>query len=309
MSFLTERHIEDFNNLIGYDTFIFLDEYYEFFQDDYPKIVSFFSGNLDSLGEEVLRNYDNLVKSNEKILEAIRDRNKFLTAYVHWELVEHFDNLRENLKDVRVLWKYLRSSKTSFNYKNTLDFDHVLGKNETIEDLSSSVNGEDNYQNQWQDIALRNDLSELDYTTEGGEKVILSINLNTTVYPITSILDSPIGKNILGRDVSKEMRFVDNNILVLGYDDTYYQSVDTMLSLKKGQVPEFRFLGRDVLVGSNLRTFGVAVLTRQLQQIFSTDDSVNNIRINKISLEGSVVYIELLVESNFKNIVKQQLNL
>lgn len=309
MAAITERHISDFNVLIGYNMFKFLDEHFEFYQDDFPRIVAFFDGTAESLSEEVTRNYELLSKKAEVIAGIIRDRKNVLTAYVHWEIVDYFEDIRSNLKTVPVLWKYFRSNRTNFDWKNTYEFGHITAKNQTLEGLAAGIEGDIDYHNSWHEIALRNNLMEVDYDLEGGKNVILSLNLETRLFSVTSVLDSALGKKILGKDVKKEMEFDDNDVVILGYDETYQQSVDTMVGLAKGNSPEFRFLGRDVLVGGNVKTFGVASLTRQFQQVFSTDDSISTVKIGNISIQGSDVSISLFIESRAGNIVNQEIQI
>ena len=310
MEFLTERHITDLSDIIRINVLQYLDRWYLFMQDDYPVILQYFNGSRERLDEEITIELSELTEQLDLIIQQSRLRSSQLTTFVMWDLVEYLDDIYQELVLIPSIWKFLRSAKTNFNYTNSFEFSHHMVTRETIEDVSSDLLGGANYQNNWQDIAIRNNLLEEDYNNDGGQKLILTLPLNSVnLVSINSIVDSPQGLKVLGLDIQKEIEIIDNDLVVLSYEETYRQSAGILFLVMKGEIPEFRFMGRDVLVGKNVKSFGTTAIARQLQQTFATDDSMTNLQLLELTLKGSDVFLRAQVQSRLNTVASEQLQI
>lgn len=301
--------ISDFSKKIRYrGVGVYLDSYYEFYRDNYPNIVNFFSATVNKISITNFTKLLAIINESKVINDKIIAAKSKLTNYKDWEVVEYFDDLAQALILITQTSKFLRSSVTNFNFDNTIEFDYVAKQKQTIENVSNRVLKSSNFDNEWVDIALRNNLSELDYTVNGGEVLILSINKGSTNIFIKSVVDNIIGEKVYGLDIDRRMNFSNDDITVLSYKDTVRQSVDILSSIKKGDVPEFLTLGISNFVGGNVAILGFSSISRQLNEVFSSDDTLSGFKIVEakivdgdfsINFEVST-YLDLIVQNNVK---------
>jgi hypothetical protein len=69
--------------------------------------------------------------------------------------------------------------------------------------------------------------------------------------------------------------------------------------MKQGDNPEFPNMGRSagLCVGSNINAFEYGLLIKQLDQTFSTDDSITNFKVTNFMYDGTDLLIEYKVDS------------
>lgn len=306
---LTQDILDDFSVKLKTNVFLFLDDHYLFYRDIYPRIISFFSGDLISLEKQDIDTLLSLTKRSALISEKIFYNKQSFNKMIEWELVDYFEDIRQKLILIPRLYKFLKSSKTSFNYSSNSEFDYTTSKNESLEKISSELNSNQDYQNDWQDIAIRNDLSELDYDLDGGFDINLSIPLQSSVVKVDSILDSPQGQKILGLDIQDKIEFNDNDLVVLTYNKTFEQSVKILSTVVKNSVPEFIDLGRDSVVGSNVKSFALNSIIRQMVETFSTDDSMVNFKVETAFVDGDNVFLEFTVQNRLDDIISNKIRI
>jgi len=134
------------------------------------------------------------------------------------------------------------------------EFDFTLKQNQTIENLIQDI-GSSNRDQDWINLALRNDLKEEDYTPEGG--VVLKATFqNNAKIEILSVLDNIQGTNVYGKDIYRRFIFEDNDLLSLSPENTIHQAFDINIELRRGDNPEFANDGlqSSLIVGSNLNS-------------------------------------------------------
>ena len=122
---------------------------------------------------------------------------------------------------------------------------------------------------------------------------------------IESVVDNIVGEKILGKDILYKTTFENDDLLVLSYKDTFFQSVNILMKLKKGDNPEFYDLGlqKNVAVGSNINSISYPVLLRQISEAFQTDDTIKSQEITGFRKEQDAIFIDMEIESKMSTIV------
>lgn len=277
MSFkINTQYAEYFSDKIGYNVTNYLDNWYFWHTNNFPKLVGFYSGRLEEIEVDNFLNSTNLVKESEIITNNVIINKHLLLNLLDWDIFEYLENLKVELWVLSRMDKFLRSTKTNNSYSNSFDFNKTLKPGQTLEHLAFETLNSNNYNNDWTEIALRNDLNEKSYDETGGNSLILSINLNTRTVKINSVVDSIFGERVFGLDLDKNLSFDNDDLKVLSYKGTIFQSVSILSELIKGDVPEFLDLGRSGNVGKNLKQFAINNISRELAEVFSSDDTLTN---------------------------------
>lgn len=284
----------------------FLYDYYEFFQTSYPVIYSFYTGDITEVNSSHIQKLNNLIKEYEDIETQIINRSGAFDNVLDSEIIEQLSSYQIELLMITKLNKFLRSNITNPAYSKLYEFKSGL-KQATIEELSATVLGSSDYQNDWAAIAEKNDLQEFEYESEGGNELLVSVQLASKLSPITSIIDVITGDTVLGKDVKKQLTWKDDDIETLGYQETFQQSVEILLNLTLGDIPEFRNLGRSVMPGSSMKMFTFSPLLRQITKVFSTDDSILKFNVSKISIVDADITFEVEVYSRLEEIANKKI--
>jgi hypothetical protein len=284
----------------------FLFDYFDFFKSSYPVIYAFYTGNILEINSTHIQRLGDLITAYEDIETQIISRSGVFTSVLDSEIIEQLSSYQVELMVIKKLNKFLRSNITNPAYSKFYEFDSVL-KQATIEELSAQVLGSDNYQNDWAGIAEKNDLQEFEYEPEGGNNLLVSVQLASKITPINSIIDVITGQTVLGKDIDKILTWENDDLKTLGYEDTFKQSVEILLGLKQGDIPEFRDLGRNVYPGSSMKLFAFSPLLRQLTQVFSSDDSIQRFNVSKIKVMDADITFEVEVYSRLEEIINKQI--
>lgn len=285
------------SNANNIELFALLKEYYSFLRTSFANLVNYYLGNRNSLDYDDIEKLNKLKSDFGRLLGFMRNSNQFSSFY-DWEMFDLITDMNDNLYVIDNLGKFLKSSSKSARVSSSYTFASTKGKGKTLERVSFDKLENDNYDNEWVDIARDNDLSERDYDINESKLITLRVELNSTgASTLTNFVDNPDGENILGKDLNRLFTFVDNDVEVLGYKETFYQSVDILTNLQKFQVPEFITLGRGKFVGDNANSFGYSTLVRQLSETYSSDDSISSFSVKDMYLDGTDLIMEIIVES------------
>lgn len=284
----------------------FLLGYYEFFQTSYPQIYAFYTGNAVDINSYHIQRLDELISAYQSIETQIISRAGVFSSVLDSEIIEQLSSYQVELMVVKKLNKFLRSNISNSTYSKLYEFDSVL-KQATVEELSAQILGSNDYTNDWTEIAEKNDLQEFEYDPSGGNNLLVSVQLSSKISPITSIVDVISGQTVLGRDIDRFFAWKDDDIKTLGYEETFKQSVEILIGLVQGGIPEFRELGRNVYPGSSMKLFAFSPMLRQLNQVFSSDDSIQRFNVSKIKVVDADITFEVEVYSRLEEIVNKQI--
>ena len=277
----------EFGLKISFDVTSLLKRFFDFNKQNLPQIISFFSGYVDEISIENFSNLEALKQDFIQLNNQIELQSYLFDNVYEVELVEYLGDLEVEIGYFDKIDKFLRSNFTLNNsYKSSVSFQTTL-KRETVENLVRRVIGETQPQDAWVDTAKRNDLTELDYTVEGGNNLILEQDVVVNSGQIRSVIDNLIGERVLGKDLERVIDFLEDDFVVLPYESTFKQSVEILLEITKGDLPEFPNLGRGNFVGKNMFQLSWSTFIRQATIAFSTDDTVKKFSVKSIEKNGN----------------------
>lgn len=297
--------LEEFKQITRYDIRNYFEELASFLEKNQPRIISYYKGETTLIHTESFNKLNRLLKETGKILELIEYNQKLLNNYKWWLFVAQIEDSQNTLETINKAPKWLRSVASNVNFVTNPEVTLVLKQGETLEQLSRRRLSFDDWDNEWNDVAVRNNLREEDYTPEGG--VFLKVSFRNAFSPeVTSIVDTLEGDNIYGKDILKKTTFEDNDLKVLQPIDTFYQAVEILINLKKEDNPEFPQQGYNekLVVGSNVNFLNFPALIRQLTETFRTDDTITSITVLDFKRDQDAVFIEYQVEGRLGDIQK-----
>jgi len=228
-----------FEQATGYSAEYLLNRYIDFRSTYYPNIVSFYSGisaspDLDSFVqmEEII------VEMNEVTEKFIQNRENFVN-YSDWNLLEFFEEIKLKMAQTENISKFLRSSIGEGKFDRFVEGKAPLKENQTLENVADIALNSTDPNNDWINVALRNRLAEEDYSLDGGKMLSIVFNINRGTTDILTVVDNPQGDRIYGKDLYKVLTYEDDDLKVLEPYDTLFQSAEILVSLKRGDNPEF----------------------------------------------------------------------
>ena len=138
-----------------------------------------------------------------------------LTYLGYWEVLEKFTDIQTSLYTFDNMNKWMKSSRLN-RFDSGTHIVRQLRQGETMELLSEDV-GYSNSQEDWVTLAINNQLIEEEYTPEGG-KIISVVFQNNSNFAIDNIIDSLVGKNVLGKDINRKIAFIDDDMETVEYE-------------------------------------------------------------------------------------------
>lgn len=300
-----------FSKFIRYNVETFIDLYSIFVDNHQKNIQNYFEIPNYQPNADSFDFLSKMIFEYKKMSDLIKINRKRFTKLDDWELLDFLDDIGVSLDTINQTSKYVRSNKTPNSWRSTsISYNHLLEQHETIEDITVSELGSNNPNNDWINVALANNLLETDYGVDGGVNVeVVKSKTFGSKFTLNSVVDNLIGEKLYGIDISKKFSFQDNDLYVLSYKNTFLQSVGILIVLEKGDIPEFRNLGRSTgFIGSNLNAFDYKTLIRDLNAVFNTDDTIANFNVNDFKVSQADLFVEYSVNSfyniNYKGLSK-----
>lgn len=301
---MLENTIEIFQNKTNFPLADFLVEANSFFSNEFNDIVNFYSGNKNTLDRSQIKKLNSLSEKAIYLQRIFRDnKNKFNTVDF-WELLDIIEDIKVKLSTSQNMSKYLRSTiNNSVDKKNGFVFDTILENQETLEDINLKKL-KNTYEEDWFDIALENDLKEIDWDISGGKELKLRKKIFQSDL-VTSMIDNTVGEKIYGRDIKKKLTFEDDDLKSLDYKETVNQTVEILASLNKGDIPEYREIGIPIGLykGSNFSRLNYSSIVRELNKNFSTDDLFSNFNILEMEYKEGDLYIKYEVNTKYELVI------
>ncbi len=305
-----EDILDEFKRLTRKDIRDFLKKSADFFTGDYNLIVQYFSGDVKDVTSTPFMNFELLKEQKNIMFEAFHRHSRSMKDSRWWDLLEMLEEIDSRLSTLDNINRWSRSSVTSTSYSPNVQLQHTLGQNETLERVAREVLGSSDPEDSWVDIAISNDLEEEDYTPAGGNDLRLeigrSINLGIQLNSVVDFLD---GKTVYGKDIYRRLQFVqdidgNDDLQVLGYDDTMLQSVDILAGLNKNDNPDYPQLGlqKTIAVGSTRAMMNFPVIVRQMKETFASDDSLKEFNVNLISIDQDNLSLDYQVKTRLNEI-------
>ena len=301
--------LEEFKKITSKDIDSFLRKCISFFKKEYLTIAAYYNGDLKEIESSNFTTFQLLKEECSEMLIAFQNNSRYFNNIKWWELLEYIEAVSSRFDTLNSIHKWSRSSLGKNSYSANLSVQYVSKQNQTLEKVSTDVLGLS--EAEWYDIAIDNDLAEEDYSLEGGQDLRLKASQNIQKIEINSVVDVMVGKSIYGKDIKRQMQIVDNDIVTLDYDETILQSVDILISLKKGDNPMFPSMGLQsaVVIGSNRATLNFPIIARQLGEVFSSDDSLKNFSLKELKVEEDNLLIDYEVQTRLNETFDGQVSI
>jgi len=300
-----ETTISDFVKITGYDIYSLIDYYVAFIEVDSRKIIDYYAGNFRVADSVAFSKLDILLTEAKKVEEIFYLNRESFINIADWNLLDKIEDIIKSLEIIKKSSKFLRSPITNLNYNEGIQSEYGLKQNETLETISRLTLQNSDFDNNWVDLAVKNDLTEEEYSNKGG--VLLKIVFDKT-YPINyleSVVDNLEGEKMYGKDLDRTITFVDDDLKVLTYKETIQQACDILCNLNKGDVPEFPDDGisSSIIVGSNLKAIAFPVIFRQYYSLFSKDDTFSSFSITNVGFYQDAVFIEAEIRTVYGDLL------
>jgi len=286
---------DDFLEITGFNAKAFIQRGYDFLTMSLPAMQTRYMSGQDI--SKYFKEIDNWVDEYREFCQNFRQYNSQFRNSMYWDLIDKVDSIYSIMLISKKFNKFLRVVGTGDGVSNL----RILKENQDLESLGEQTG------NRWENIALDNDLIEEDYSSAGGNNLIVPLKFFFNSEDIESIVAVPQGDEIYGRDILSEFKFDSSDIFVLGPKGTLFQTVDILLNLVKGSIPLRRSLGvnKQDFSGS-LVGFSYPTIMRQISESFKSDDSFVSLGLGKIEGVGDTVSMEFIVETRLGETIRAQ---
>jgi hypothetical protein len=209
--------LDKFKKVTNYNLQTYFVDYNKFLTSELNHIVAYYNGT-SSVNKTAFKTLNELYRESLKIESIISSLNSGLSNTIDfWDLIEELSNMNTSLESILNLAKWMRSSYV-FGYDNQSKFKYILKQHQTLENVSFDL-GSDDSNEDWVEMAVSNNISEIDYNKQGGNLLNLSKKDNQEIN-ITTVVDVMVGDNILGKDLPTKIEITSDGIISLGTNDT-----------------------------------------------------------------------------------------
>lgn len=302
---MAPQDIIEFDRVIGTDVVSYAIDVNIFESESLPKISAFFKGSGEFLDSIHVTRLNDLIEAGRVISRKLNQSSHLLQTLMMQDIASMIEDLILNIEYYSRIDKFSRATTRLPSTQKGVIVNHTISRG-TLEEVSREQLGSNDFDNDWINIAKYNDLYEVDYDYNGGERIDI-------VYPISSVrgannavLDYMFRENLLGKDISKSIEFLGDDFVVLSPERTFVQSVEILSGLERGDIPEFPRLGRSPFIGQEAAVFAYASIVRQLRQVFVSDATVSSLQVNGYNIENGDVNLLFSVTNIRDDIAVQQ---
>jgi hypothetical protein len=298
--------VNEFEAITQFPLIAYLQAFDRFIKKDVTNIISYYSGNINSLDNNSFSNLKDLISETQKIFDVFTLNKSVFSNYRWWLFIADIELYENALMMVDNSSKWLRSTISNGNFNPNPEIDIPFSQGQTLESIERNTLGSQDWDNTWPNLAIKNDLREEDYTSEAGFLIKANFDYILNNFKINSIVDNPVGDNVLGKDIASTLIYdvINNDLTVLSPEDTFTQNVTILINLRKGDNPEFPTQGINpkLVVGSNVNSLNYPILFRQLSALFRGDDTIKSFTLISINRISDSVSISFNVESRIGDI-------
>ena len=297
--------VERFNKLTGYNISAFLTSYTDFVNNYYSYIVSYYKG--EDIDEKAFNTYDELVVEAEAISGLLDFYSYQFDNAEYWELIDMFSNIQISLDTIKNLSRWMRSSRLD-RFSSTVKVEYIKKQFESIENISKKA-GNINFDDDWTDIAISNDLNEEAYTSDGGNIISISFSNNLT-FDLKNIVDTLSTTNLYGKDIQKRFEISSGDIKTLEGVDSLTQTFETIFSTFKGSIPEFPEDGvSSESIGSNVNVINYPSMFRNILNMFQKDDRFSVVSLIDLYRSEDNVFMKIQAKTKIGDILLNEIPL
>lgn len=299
--------MEIFKDITGYDIKSYFEDFVLLCNTYYPNIVGYYMGqNIDV--RDSFGRLDALLKQSEAIEPLFYLKASGFNTLDSWELLDVFTDCQTKLWTINNSSRWLRSAILG-RYGNNVVLERVLKTRETFEDVASEL-GLDDPQDSWFNIAKNNYVEEEDYTAnDGGGMFKINIRQSGN-FDIPNIVDNLSTEKILGKDISVDFGFVNNDLLTVEFNDAIRQAFNTILSSLKGSIPEFPEYGfPNDMIGSSMNAIQYPTIFKHLLNMFQRDARWIEVNLIDLYAKDDNIFVKLSARTVTNNYLETNIQL
>jgi hypothetical protein len=301
-----------FKKITNFDIEKLFSDFVNFVNQDANNVINYYNLTADINVDSFNKLFD-LIKRSKRCIEVITIHKKIFTDYKYWNILIQTEDILNKLKTIENIGFYLRSPITKNDLRaNGIERDFILRT--TLENISLRDLQNEDFDNNWFEIAKYNDLNEEKYYA--GQKKILQyvVKTNLSKKYLDSVLGILRGEALYGVDLDKKLTFVTNatdgttDLKVLSPKETANQSVDIYLNLSRGDNPEFPDDGiqKELFIGTDMAGLKIPILFRQLTNIFTKDDTFSSFSIINAKIEGDGLFVDFQIDTFYNLQIKEK---
>jgi len=295
------------------------ERYVSFINNDKDKIIYYYSGKNKVADSIAFNNLTILLNDVEICLSFFRHYSSNFGNFVYWNLLEQIESIQQTLTSISNAPKFLRSNIYKGQFFLNKEQYLSLNYGGTLEKLQSKELFDLNFDNNWVQLAQNNKLTEEDYSSAGGIVLRATFPINRTQPILNSVLGSNTvfedsgltfqeyqQKQLYGIDLKRKFTFKNDDIEVLTPKDTIIQSIEILLNIKTGSVPQYlnEGISDKLYVGSNIGSVAFPSIFRQFSDIFSSDDTIDKIELTDTYLEQDSLFLEFQITTTLNEVIK-----
>ena len=284
----------NFQNITKFDLRQYFIDYRDFLTNDFPDVSNYYAGKTETIDAAKIKRLKDLITRSRNLLQQF---STFATKFSNvgfWELQQYCQDLNETLERITKLPKYNRVSKSPRGYKPYIQSSYSVGGMRTMEDVAREI-GDTTTESE---LILNNDLEEENYDIDKLSNINALVN-NTSGVVVDTILETPIGNRVYGRDIQRKIEIEGNDLKIVEWEDNVEQKVEILLMLEHGDIPEMPNLGRAVIEGSNYRDYNYTELLTDLRNVFYQDDLFAYVGITDVSYKDGDISVNVEVNTKY----------
>lgn len=281
---------EQFKLVTGYDIEKFFSDFVDFVNIYYPYIINYYNSGV--INKESFYELERLQRETEKIEPLFSLHRNNLDNVGMWYLLDTFTEINTKLLTTKMSAKWTRSIYNAVR-ASAIKMEKVLSPGQTFEEIAKELDA-DNPQNDWVNITLPQYIEEEQYTVEDGSR-IFSVNLqNIKLNYIDNIVDTLSGKNILGKDISVDFTFENDDLKTVNYEESVFQALDLITKSLQGSIPEFPEYGiPNDFIGTTVNAFQYPVIFKAIMNMFQRDSRWKTVELLEVKREQDAVFLKI----------------
>ena len=284
----------NFQNITKFDLRQYFIDYRDFLTNDFPDISNYYAGKTETIDAAKIKRLKDLITRSRNLLQQFSTFSTKFSNVGFWELQQYCQDLNETLERITKLPKYNRVSKSPRGYKPYIQASYSVGGMRTMEDVAREI-GDTTTESE---LILNNDLEEENYDIDKLSNINALVN-NTSGVVVDTILETPIGNRVYGRDIQRKIEIEGNDLKIVEWEDNVEQKVEILLMLEHGDIPEMPNLGRAVIEGSNYRDYNYTELLTDLRNVFYQDDLFAYVGITDVSYKDGDISVNVEVNTKY----------
>lgn len=306
---MLQSAVVDFVNITKYPLIDYLRKYQTFMNMEFGDVDRFYSGTLESVNVEYMKDLNWLTEESQKISSTFKDFSSKLNRCDFWELMDYLDSLKNKIDKINKYPKYKRTflSKRG-NYTSALEVNENIGSLRTVEDVTAEISGNSRDDNSWIDVMLKNDMKETDWEIDRMSSIKASVNRE--YLKTSTILGEPRGLKVLGVDIADKIEFADEDLKIVSEFDNLSQKSDILLALNKGDVPENRAFGKNpLIISESVKAIAYAQIVQEIRASFLQNDLFDSVELKSMEFTQGTLQMGFNIKTKYNYEIQKHIEI